>query len=88
MPIYLFDLKEDPNESTDIAEDNLDIVEGMCQRYEEYKSTMSPLDSASEIVEGNPIHFDEAWSSGWCKSEPQIVLPNHLILFVMITIAV
>ena len=70
MPTYLFDLKNDPNEHYNIAKYNLDVVEEILQRYKEYESTMIPPFTADEIEEGNPIHFNGIWSSGWCKSGP------------------
>ena len=69
-PMYLFDLKNDPNEHYNIAKYNLDVVEEILQRYKEYESTMIPPFTADEIEEGNPIHFNGIWSSGWCKSGP------------------
>ena len=67
---YLYDLKDDPNEYHNIAMDNINVVEEMLQRYEEYESTMIPPNLSPEIDEGSPIHFNGVWSSGWCKSEP------------------
>ena len=72
-PTYLFDLKKDPYEYTNIARYNIDVVEEMLQRYKEYESTMIPAFTADEIEEGNPINFNGIWSSGWCKSEPGFI---------------
>jgi len=67
---YLFNLRDDPYEYKNIAEDNLDIVEDMRARYEEYEASMIPPDNAAETGQGNPSHFGGVWSTGWCESEP------------------
>ena len=72
-PTYLFDLEKDPNEYKNIAEHNIDVVEIMFQRFKEYESTMIPSNKADDVEEGNPIHFDGVWSSGWCESEPGFI---------------
>ena len=68
--IYLFNLHDDPNEYYNIAEENLDIVEKMKARYNEYEMSMIPPDIAGETSKGNPSHFGGVWSTGWCESEP------------------
>jgi len=63
-------LKNDPCEYDNIAKQNLEIVEGLRGRLEEYVATVIPEHSAHEIEEGNPCHFGGAYSPGWCESEP------------------
>jgi len=69
-PIYLFDLSSDPNEYTNLADENPDIVDEMLTKFEEYQSSMIAPHIADEIEAGNPSHFDGAWGPGWCESEP------------------
>ena len=75
---YLFNIREDPYECKNIAEDNLDIVEDMRARYEEYEASMIPPDNADQTGQGNPSHFGGVWSTGWCDSEPAALVEETL----------
>jgi len=68
--IYLFNLKDDPNEYNNLATANPDLVEELKAKLAEYEATMIPPDTTSEIVDGNPANFGGVWSTGWCDSEP------------------
>ena len=68
--IYLFNLKDDPNEHDNLATVYPDLVEDLKARLAEYEATMIPPDTTSEIVDGNPANFGGVWSTGWCDSEP------------------
>jgi len=69
-PVYLFDLSSDPNEYSNLAEENPDVLAEMLLKFDEYESTMIPPHTAAETEAGNPSHFDGVWSPGWCESEP------------------
>ena len=69
-PIYLYNLKVDPYEYNNIADENHDIVEEMKMKLEEYRLSMIPPHIADETKEGNPSNFNGVWSPGWCESEP------------------
>ena len=69
-PIYLYNLKKDPYEYNNIADENHDIVEEMKMKLEEYRLSMISPHIADETKEGNPSNFNGVWSPGWCESEP------------------
>merc|ERR1712150_319294 len=62
--MYLFNLHDDPYEYENIAEENLELVEEMKARYDEYEISMIPPDNADETSAGNPSHFGGVWSTG------------------------
>ena len=64
----LFNLKDDPNETTDLAADMPDKVAELEERLAFWAAQeVSPdFDSENEIPEGNAANFGGIWSPGWC----------------------
>ena len=61
----LFDLKEDPEERTDLAGDHADIVEAMRRQYDSFVASLPPIKPGSDYP-GNP-KGETGW--GWIISD-------------------
>jgi len=68
--VYLYNIKEDPNEYHNIAKDNPTVVEELKEKLKVYYDSMIPPNIEEQIEEGNPSNFNGTFASGWCKSEP------------------
>ncbi|XP_070532641.1 arylsulfatase B-like isoform X2 [Ptychodera flava] len=66
--VYLYDLKNDPTESFNLAEKMPQRVKEMNTRIEEYKKKLVPtLDRGiSEEQLSDPQNFGGVWMPGWC----------------------
>lgn len=64
--VYLFNLKADPTEHYNLADVYPDLVATMKQRLIEYRKTMVPADNPPNDPHGDPAHFNNVWSPGWC----------------------
>jgi len=62
----LFDLKNDPTEETNLADEEPERAAIMLARLEEYLESMSDVTYPDKDVAGYPKHFGGVWSSGWC----------------------
>ena len=66
--IYLFNLKDDPNEYINIAKENLEVVKKMRSSFEEYVATIIPEHTANNTDASTK--FGGVLSPGWCESAP------------------
>ncbi|XP_076457710.1 arylsulfatase J-like [Babylonia areolata] len=64
----LFDLKKDPEETTDISHKakHGKLVEKMKKKLQKYTSKMIPSTTAKKVPAGKPKKFGGVWTSGWC----------------------
>ncbi|XP_046335684.2 arylsulfatase B-like [Haliotis rufescens] len=65
-PIHLFNIREDPTEHNDLAQQMPDMVAKLRSRFEDYKKTMVPANFPNQDPACNPRKFGDAWSPGWC----------------------
>ena len=68
--VLLFDLSQDPNEKYDLSEKYPKTVLKLKDLLSKYRRTMIPPDVKDRVERGNPSHFDDNWSTGWCRSDP------------------
>ena len=62
----LYNIKNDPTESTDLSETWTSVTKTMRDLFDELASSMVP-DTDPDAVEGNPyVDDDEYVRSGWC----------------------
>ena len=66
--IYLFNLKDDPNEYINIAKENLEVVKKMRSSFEEYVASIIPEHTANNTDASTK--FGGVLSPGWCESAP------------------
>ena len=66
----LFDLATDPTERTDLAQRRPDLVERLTVRLDQYRATALLPDVTGITQAGNPAHFSNTWSPGWCSARP------------------
>ncbi|XP_067658819.1 arylsulfatase B-like [Haliotis asinina] len=66
QPVQLFNIREDPTEHNDIAQQMPDMVAKLRARFEDYKKTMVPANFPKQDPASDPRKFGNAWSSGWC----------------------
>ncbi|XP_078610516.1 arylsulfatase B-like [Branchiostoma floridae x Branchiostoma japonicum] len=66
---WLFDLKEDPTETTNLAASMPTKLKEMKERLEDYKLSMVPAINPRRNPRSFPIYWDGAWSPGWCSAE-------------------
>ena len=63
----LFNIVEDPYEKNDISKDFPEVVHKLSDLLDNYEKGMLAPDTADLVPEGNPVHFSNTWSSGWCN---------------------
>ena len=68
--VLLFDLSQDPNEQLDLSKKYPNIVMKLKNVLSKYHSSMIPPDVKDKVAKGNPSHFGNIWSTGWCQAEP------------------
>ena len=68
--VLLYDLSKDPYEKNDLSKKYPKIVAKLKKLLSKYEASMIPPDVKERVGQGNPSHFDNNWSSGWCQSEP------------------
>ncbi|XP_078610510.1 arylsulfatase B-like [Branchiostoma floridae x Branchiostoma japonicum] len=66
---WLFNLKEDPTETTNLAASMPTKLKEMQARLEDYKLSMVPAINPRRNPRSLPIYWDGAWSPGWCQAE-------------------
>ena len=64
----LFNLKEDPEERTDIRADNAEIVEKLKARAKEHFMNLYPQFTPKDDPLSNPLRWGGFWSPGWCDT--------------------
>ena len=62
-------VSDDPNETTDIAESNISVVEMMLTRLLTYILKMIPADNPEKNKKGHSKHFKGIVSPGWCEAK-------------------
>ena len=62
----LYNLKDDPNETTDISRENPNIVQQLKNKLEGYKASAVAPFSLRTTPRANPSRYDGFWSPGWC----------------------
>ncbi|XP_059143568.1 arylsulfatase B-like [Physella acuta] len=65
-PYYLFNLKDDPAERTNIYDDHPDIVLQLEDRLSYHKQHYIPPNFPPGSPAANPAHYGGAWTPGWC----------------------
>ena len=68
--VLLFDLVADPTERTDLAQRRPDLVKLLTARLDQYRATALLPDVTELTQAGNPVHFSNTWSTGWCSARP------------------
>ncbi|XP_059143573.1 arylsulfatase B-like [Physella acuta] len=63
---YLFNLKDDPAERTNIYDDHPDIVQQLEDRLNYHKQHYIPPNFPPGSPAANPAHYGGAWTPGWC----------------------
>ncbi|XP_067950758.1 arylsulfatase B-like [Watersipora subatra] len=63
--IMLFNLEDDPGETTDISERHPDIVKKLKAKVEAARADYKQIDLKIDPLAA-PSHFDGSWSPGWC----------------------
>ncbi|KAL4221464.1 hypothetical protein ACF0H5_019722 [Mactra antiquata] len=63
----LFNLRDDPNEYYNLADEMPDVVQKLLDRMMEYHKQYVPAKNPPASPEANPKYFEYAWSPGWCK---------------------
>ncbi|XP_060595787.1 arylsulfatase B-like [Ruditapes philippinarum] len=63
----LFNLKDDPNEYKNLADDMPEMVQKLLKRMNEYRKDMIPARIPPTDPAANPKYFGNVWSPGWCK---------------------
>eukprot|EP00090_Calanus_glacialis_P003487 TRINITY_DN12576_c0_g1_i4.p1 TRINITY_DN12576_c0_g1~~TRINITY_DN12576_c0_g1_i4.p1 ORF type:complete len:319 (+),score=100.19 TRINITY_DN12576_c0_g1_i4:49-957(+) len=64
----LFNLREDPEERTDISAENVDIVEKLKSRAKEHFMNLYPQYTPKDDPRSNPLRWGGFWSPGWCDT--------------------
>ena len=64
----LFNLREDPEERTDISADNVEIVEKLKARAKEHFMNLYPQFTPKDDPLSNPLRWGGFWSPGWCDT--------------------
>ena len=67
----LYNLTNDPNEETNLADRYPDIVKDLKDRLSKYIKSMITSDSTNEILAAHPKYNDWIWPTGWCQSRPE-----------------
>ena len=62
----LFDIDQDPEETTDISGQEPTILKLMKKKLDAYRSGLKPWVKGEAIEAGLPIHHNGSWVSGWC----------------------
>ncbi|XP_067658829.1 arylsulfatase B-like [Haliotis asinina] len=65
-PVHLFNIREDPTEHNDLAQQMPDMVAKLRARFEEYKKTMVPAISPKWDPASDPRNYGKVWTPGWC----------------------
>ncbi|XP_046380029.1 arylsulfatase B-like isoform X2 [Haliotis rufescens] len=65
-PVHLFNIREDPTEHNDLAQQMPDMVAKLRARFEEYKKTMVPANFPKPDPASDPRKYGYAWTPGWC----------------------
>ena len=66
----LFNIADDPHEKTDISAQYPGVVARLEAALARYQARMIPPDVTTLVQRGNPVHWGDTWSSGWCSSRP------------------
>ncbi|XP_046561882.1 arylsulfatase B-like [Haliotis rubra] len=66
LPVQLFNIREDPTEHNDLAQQMPDMVAKLRARFEDYKKTMVPANFPDPDPASDPRKFGDVWSPGWC----------------------
>ncbi|KAK7481483.1 hypothetical protein BaRGS_00027245 [Batillaria attramentaria] len=62
----LYNIRDDPTERNDLAENNPEVLAKMKARLEEWRKTLVPANMPPDDPAANPKNFGGAWSPGWC----------------------
>ena len=73
LQVMLFNLKDDPTETTNLADSMPDKVAELTARLDYWKSLEVEPDFASEgeIPEGAAANFGGIWTPGWCDKSSE-----------------
>ena len=63
---HLFNVEEDPEERKDLVESHPEVLEKLRRRAREYLGSFVKRDYPDPSQRGNPHHFANVWSPGWC----------------------
>ena len=66
----LFNIEDDPYEKTDISAQYPKVVARLEAALAKHRAGMIPPDVTTLRQRGNPVHWGDTWSSGWCSSRP------------------
>lgn len=67
--VYLFDVKDDPLEKTNLATKLPKITERLKRRFRDLASRMVPADEPPLDLAGSPSFWGGAFTPGWCKAK-------------------
>ena len=57
---------DDPTEHVDLAEKELDMLQKMKQRLEEWMKSLVPAQNPPKDPKADPKNYDGVWTPGWC----------------------
>ncbi|XP_069983032.1 arylsulfatase I isoform X1 [Penaeus vannamei] len=66
---WLFNLEDDPNETTNLLEFEPEIAQELQARLEAELDSVVQADSILPSFNSNPANWGGAWSPGWCNAE-------------------
>ncbi|PVD33962.1 hypothetical protein C0Q70_05224 [Pomacea canaliculata] len=67
FPEYqLYNVKDDPTEKNDLAEEHPELVQTMLQRLKRYQRLVVPSQNPGVSAASLPHNFGGVWSPGWC----------------------
>ncbi|CAH1775568.1 unnamed protein product [Owenia fusiformis] len=64
--IWLYNVKDDPQETTDLSRKLYWVVKRLRKKLRDYKKGLVPAIVAKSSPKSNPIFWGGAWSPGWC----------------------
>lgn len=64
--IRLYNIRDDPTERNNLAEEKREIVVKLMKRLQKLKETMVPADDPPVAEMGDPSHWGGIFSPGWC----------------------
>ncbi|XP_068244525.1 arylsulfatase B-like [Palaemon carinicauda] len=67
--IRLYNIKDDPEERNDIANENIYELQIMLNYLSTQIPYMKTIPEKTKMKAGHPINWNNVWSPGWCQSE-------------------
>ncbi|CAL4147956.1 unnamed protein product, partial [Meganyctiphanes norvegica] len=67
IKLFLFNLKDDPNEHKDLSKRHPGILKDILQRVKDEALKIVPADVCGNDEKGDPKHWGNIWSPGWCS---------------------